>query len=379
MRIGYDCRCLQQEKTGIGYYTYHLLRALMHVQPDNEFYLYSNCGFQQPGVGNNICKHTCRGLPGTVWLQTVLPLLLHKDKVSVFHAPLFIAPLLGSIPKLITVHDLSHYLYPEKTTWQNRYILRGLLPASIKAASAVIAVSENTKQDIVNYLGTSPEKITVIPLAASDVFRKISDQAELNRVRLKYDLPKDYILFVGTVEPRKNLERLLLAYKQVLDRRKDLPHHLVVVGKLGWQYDGIMQSYHRLRLKQRINFLGYVDEADLPFLYNSADAFVYPSLYEGFGLPVLEAMSCGVPVITSNVSSLPEVAGDSCYLVDPLCVEELADAIELVLENQELRERMGVWGQARALDFSWQYTAEETFKLYSKVQQGKISKASMGG
>lgn len=368
MRIGIDCRCLNGEKTGIGYYTYHLINNLIRLEKNGEFYLYSNRYLEFPLEAGNIRKNAGSRFPGNLWLQTVLPLLLYKHEINVFHAPLFIVPLACSIPRVVTVHDLTSYIFPEKSTWQNRNILRYLLPTSIKAADAVIAISENTKQDIVNYLGTSPEKISVIPLAAPDTCRQIHDREELNRIRAKYKLPEKYILFVGTIEPRKNLERLITAYKQVLNHRKDLPHRLVMVGKLGWLYEDIFRVYHESGLKDKIQFLGYVDQEDMSHIYNGADLFVYPSLYEGFGLPVLEAMSCGIPVITSNVSALPEVAGDSCHLVNPLCVEELAYAIELLLGSPTLQEQMSRAGLARSRDFSWRKTAAEHLKLYDQVQ-----------
>lgn len=370
MRIGIDCRSLNGEKTGIGYYTYHLVKALTELEKNSEFCLYSSRYFNVPNRGDNVRKTAFSGLPGTLWLQTVLPFLIYKDKISVFHAPLFIVPFVCAIPKVVTVHDLSFYIYPEKTTWRNRTVLRCLLPASIKAADAVIADSENTRQDIINYLGTNPEKIRVIPLAAADIFRKVYDREEFERVKLKYGLPEKYILFVGTIEPRKNLERLIKAYKQVIDCRQDLPHQLVMVGKLGWLYNDILRIPYELGLDKRVKLLGYVDEADMPFIYNGADLFVYPSLYEGFGMPVLEAMSCGVPVITSNVSSLPEVAGDGCQLVNPLNVEELAYTIERILGSPALQEQLAKAGLARSREFSWRKTAEETFKLYSEVQMG---------
>lgn len=368
MRIGIDCRSLNGAKTGIGYYTYHLIEALSGVGQDSEFYLYSSCSFSLPKRGEYVRKNSIRGLPGNLWLQTVLPFLLHKDKITIFHAPLYIVPFACTIPKVVTVHDLTFYIYPELACRQNRAILQWLLPASIKAADAVIADSKNTKQDIINYLGTRPEKIKVIPLAASEIFQKIHNREELDRVKLKYSLPEEYMLFVGTIEPRKNLERLLKAYKQVIDRRTDLPHQLVMVGRLGWLYKDILRIYHDLGMGNRVKLLGYVDEEDMSAIYNGAALFVYPSLYEGFGLPVLEAMACGIPVITSNISSLPEVAGNCCHLVNPLDVEELAYAIERILESPTLQGQMAKAGLARSREFSWRRTAEETFKLYSQVQ-----------
>lgn len=373
MRIGIDCRSLCGEKTGIGYYTYHLIKALHRLQEDSSLCLYSSRRFDFPQLGEKVCRKAFKGLPGNVWLQTVLPFLLKKDQISVFHAPLFIVPLISSIPKVVTIHDLSVYIYPEKTTWQNRAILRTLLPASVKAADAVIADSENTKRDIVGHLGARPDKITVIPLAVPDSFYRHYDRAAIKQVKEKYGLPENYLLFVGTIEPRKNLERLIRAFGLVLERRKDLPHRLILAGRLGWLYQDIIRTRNDLALEDRIKLLGYVAEDDLPLVHQGADLFVYPSLYEGFGLPVLEAMASGIPVITSQVSSLPEVAGDSCCLINPLNVEELAAAIERILESSSLQAQMAQAGLARAREFSWRKTAEETFQVYRKAAGAQVT------
>jgi glycosyltransferase involved in cell wall biosynthesis len=200
--------------------------------------------------------------------------------------------------------------------------------------------------------------------AAQNNFKRIQVHKILNSIKQKYHLPDRFILFVGTLEPRKNIIRLLEAYARIKDK---LPHKLVIAGTKGWLYQPIFEAVKRLSLRNNVIFLGYVDDGNLPALYNLADLFVYPSIYEGFGLPVLEAMACGIPVITSNVSSLPEVAGDAAVLVDPYNVKELAGAMKHVLTNASLRKQVINKGFQQAKNFSWKKCARETLKVYEEV------------
>jgi glycosyltransferase involved in cell wall biosynthesis len=236
---------------------------------------------------------------------------------------------------------------------------------SARKASKIIAISENTKKDIIDYFGIDEEKIRVIYLG---VDRQFSPQPDMDEVGVlsKYNLPSGYILSVGTLEPRKNLIRLINAYKMVASSGEPVPK-LVIVGGQGWGDEELGKVVRESGLIDLVILTGYVPDEDLPALYRNTTVFVYPSLYEGFGLPPLEAMACGTPVITSNVSSLPEVVGDAAILIDPYNTTEIAQAIASVLKDKELRERLRMNGLARSNLFSWDKTARETLKLYQEV------------
>jgi glycosyltransferase involved in cell wall biosynthesis len=229
----------------------------------------------------------------------------------------------------------------------------------------IIAVSENTKKDILNFFPFLEEKkIRVIYEAADDHFTVIQDEKILAGCRQQYHLPPEFILCVGTLEPRKNLVTLLNAFSNV-SQKKDIP--LVITGKKGWKYKEIFKTFSNLRLEKKVFFTGYVYQEDLPALYNLATVFVYPSIYEGFGLPPLEAMQCGCPVITSNVSSLPEIVGDAAIKVNPFSVKALEEAIYKLVSNPELRKDYIHTGLKQAEKFSWDKCAQETFQVYQEV------------
>jgi Glycosyltransferase len=250
--------------------------------------------------------------------------------VDLFHATEHLLPRFSSVRTVFTLHDLIFLFYPEAHKPLNRWFLTLMMPRFLRAADAVIAVSECTKRDAMRLYGLDEAKIRVIYEGVSPRFRPASPEA-IAAVRARYNLPECFILYVGTIEPRKNLTALLEAFHHLLATH-DL--RLVIVGKKGWLYEGFFRRLRELGLEDRVIFTGYVPDEDLPAIYSAADLFVFPSLYEGFGLPVLEAMACGTPVVCSNTSSLPEVAGDAALLVDPTDVRALAGAIERVLTDE---------------------------------------------
>ena len=233
----------------------------------------------------------------------------------------------------------------------------------------IIAISENTKNDLINLYRIAPERIKVIYVAADEVYRPMENPERTAHIRQKYTLPDRFILFVGVIEPRKNIVRLIKAYNQIKGK---IQQKLIIVGKKGWLYEDVFKTVDRLSLNQDVNFLGYVPKEDLAFLYTACDLFIYPSLYEGFGLPPLEAMACGAPVISSNTSSLPEVVGDAGILVTPTSTEELSAAMYKVLTDENLRNEMKLKGLERAKLFSWKKTAQETIKIYEEIYKEKI-------
>jgi glycosyltransferase involved in cell wall biosynthesis len=266
------------------------------------------------------------------------------------------------------VHDLIPFRFPALTPWRYRNAFRLLMRRAIRVADRIIAVSESTRGDLVELLHAPPKRITVVPEAADARFHPIEDRAAFAPVRLRYALPGRFLLFVGLLEPKKNVGGLLHAVAR-LKRTGRWPGdlRLVVVGDRGWAVGTLPQQVRTLELEGIVRFLGHVPDADLPLLYGAAEAFVFPSLYEGFGLPVLEAMACGTPVVASTRGSLPEVAGDAAVLVDPDRPESLAEGIARVVGDPALREECRDRGLRRARAFSWRRTAEATLDVYRQA------------
>jgi glycosyltransferase involved in cell wall biosynthesis len=275
----------------------------------------------------------------------------------------YVRPLTSDVPVVNTIHDISFERFPRFFRPTTLARLRTLVPWSGRHSAAVVTVSEFSRQDLLERYRLNPEAVFVTPAAADPQFRPVP-APEASQVVRSLGLPDRFILSVGDIQPRKNLPRLFAAYDLLLQRGMDVPD-LVVVGKRAWLNSGAFGSVARHRLEKRIRFTGYVAGEALPALYSSADAFVYPSLFEGFGLPILEALACGAPTITSNVSSMPEVAGDAALLVNPESVEELADGIERVLGDSGLRADLVARGHARAGEFSWARTASRTVEAYA--------------
>jgi len=269
----------------------------------------------------------------------------------------------------VTVHDLSFELFPEFFSPRDLLILRSFVRFSARRAARVIAVSQSTKRDLVDLYGLNPDQIVVTHEAPAAHFRPASE-TEYETSRTKYGLHRPFILAVGNLQPRKNLLRLIDAYGQ-LRASNEIQHQLVIVGKAKWREAQVFQLVQKLRLEQEIVFTGYISDSDLRLLYAAADLFAYPSLYEGFGLPVLEAMACGAPVVTSDVASIPEVAGEAAILVDPRDVNAIAKAIHTVLTDADVRRRLKSAGLERVKMFSWEKTARQTLDVYQQVFQEK--------
>jgi len=258
---------------------------------------------------------------------------------------------------------MTFFLYPEMHTATKRLMFRWIMRRSARRAARIITISKSTADDVIRVLGLPKEKLSVVPLGVSAAYRPITDEQVLREVCARYSLvPHEYLLYVGVLEPRKNVPRLLHAY--ALLRKSGVRHPLVLVGRRGWKYDDVFRTLEALRLGNDVVFTNHVPEGDLPALYCGARVFVYPSIYEGFGLPVLEAMACGTPVVTSNISSMPEVAGDAALLIEPRDHEQMASAIESVLVDEGLRQSLRERGLKRASVYTWDKTARETLKVY---------------
>ena len=266
------------------------------------------------------------------------------------------------------MHDLSFLLFAECHEKSLREFLEKVVPRSVARASMVLADSVNTMNDLVCLLDVDPKRVDVVYPGVGEAFRRVTDEEALNKVRNKYNLHFPFILYVGTIEPRKNLSRLIQAYAR-LKTRRELDHKLVIGGGKGWLYDDVFQRASDLRVEEDVIFSGYIPDEDLPALYSLAEMFVFPSLYEGFGLPPLEAMACGTPVITSNVSSLPEIVEGAGIMINPLDIDELAQAIDNLLTDSALQRELCEKGIERAKAFTWRATAEKLLGLYQRVGQ----------
>lgn len=307
-------------------------------------------------------------------LRIPVPITAFTGAQELFHATDFVLPPTPRRTRaLLTVHDLSFVRDPDSAPPALRQYLNNVVPVSVTKAQHVLADSVATKNDIVELYSVPPEKVTVLYSGVDPRFSPEKQRGEEERIRKRYKLgSQPFVLGLGTLHPRKNYNRLIYAFAQIADvsRRLDgrpITHNLVIVGKQGWLFDSIKADAARLGLRTRLIFPGYAEDDDLPALYRAADLFVFPSLYEGFGLPPLEAMACGTPVITSNVSSLPEVVGDAGLTIDPTDIYELANAMSRALQDRALREQMVNSGLARASEFTWLGSARQLREIYKQI------------
>ena len=301
-----------------------------------------------------------------LWEQLAQPSAARRQGLDLIHAPFCVGPLAATCPFVVSIHDLSFFRYPELFRPMNRRYLQPLTRLSARRASLVLASSESTRQDVVDILGVPPGKIAVVHLGVEPDLQPVDSPGRLAAFRQSRSLPERFILFLGTLEPRKNLPTLLAAYAR-LCQRPGFAHYLVIAGGKGWYYDEIDAAVQHLGLGGRVLFPGYVPDNELSLWYSAADLFVYPSLYEGFGLPPLEALACGTPVVASDSSSLPEVVGDAGLVVPPLDDGALAEAMERLLNDAALASELRRRGLARARAFSWQRVARETSSTYHRV------------
>ncbi|MCL4868136.1 MAG: glycosyltransferase family 4 protein [Anaerolineae bacterium] len=367
MRIGYDGTPLLGTRSGVGSYTRHLLAHIADLHPEWNFLLYSN----RPMNGDNSLPEATL-VPGYfsysrwLWMQFKLPRLIQHSQPDLCHFTNNTAPLHHVTPYLITIHDVSLFLYSQYHPRSRLLALRWLLPVVARRAAHVLTVSEFARRDIIRILKLPPEKVSVVYEAAAPHFHPHTDSACLKQLRDRYQLPETFVLYVGTIEPRKNLTRLVQAMSRVWRHYPGCP--LVLVGPNGWLMNGVLeQTVAQMEAADKVRLLGYVPEEDLPGLYTLATLFVFPSLYEGFGLPPLEAMACGTPVLTSHGSAMAEICGEAAYLVDPTSEKAIAEGILGLLADAGQRRGLGERGLVQARQYSWQRAAQETVTLYERV------------
>lgn len=363
MKIGIDLSILNVNQAGTATYVNNLAKALKIVDNENDYLFFAVKHYHSMSRHKTFRTRMETIYRDLLWTHGVLSYKTLLAKVDILHMPANIIPIVTSCPTIVTLHDTiilkETQIFP---IWQRNYF-RVFMPLSAKRSSHILTNSKHSKHDICKYLNIIPDKVTVTYLASSPDFKQISDM-EISKIRQKYNLGS-YILTVGALEPRKNINRLLEAFALLRERR--LPYQLIHVGPKGWFYDEVFSNVYRLQLQDSVRFLGKVDLDDLVGLYNAASVFVFPSLYEGFGLPVLEAMACGCPVVTSKLSSLPEVVGDAGLTINPYDVQQLAKTIQQVLEDEALAKDMRQRGVERSKMFSWKRCAEETLNVYRQV------------
>jgi glycosyltransferase involved in cell wall biosynthesis len=299
------------------------------------------------------------------WEQMVLPIELPRARADLLHALGFVSPFGWRGPTVVTVYDLSFLRFPEVFNRANRLYLGTFTPPSLRRADRVITISESARQDVIELCGVPPERVTPILLAADERFKPAAP-AEVRAFRARHNLPERFVLYLGTLEPRKNVETLVRAYALLREQGSD-DHVLVLAGPRGWQYEPIFDLVKSLGLSDSVMLPGFVPAEEQALWYSSATVFAFPSRYEGFGLPLLEAMACGAPVVSSSASSLPEVVGDAGLLVDPMDVAGLSAALRELLEDEDRRQALAAAGRARASEFSWRRMASETVQVYREV------------
>lgn len=381
MRIGIDYTAAVRQGAGIGRYTRNLIRALAELDRQNRYALFVAGGWGEgDGLGPWPDNFHLRGVPlsdrwlNILWqrLRLPLPIQLVTGPLDLFHSPDFVLPPLGRTPAVLTVHDLSFLRVPECFVPGFREYLEGAVTRAVGRARFILADSFSTREDLIDLLAVEPERVAVVYPGVEPRFRPIEDPAVLDAVRSRYGLPSRFVLGLSTLQPRKNFSGLADALGRLLAARGDEPHftdlHLVIGGGKGWMYEETLVHIERLGLSDRVRFLGFVDDADLPALYSLASAFAFPSWYEGFGVPLLEAMACGTPVVAADNSSLPEVVGNAGLLVNAGDTEALASALAHLLSNEELQAVLKTEGQARARRFTWEKAAHQLLGIYNGLR-----------
>ncbi|USN53235.1 MAG: glycosyltransferase family 4 protein [Candidatus Nomurabacteria bacterium] len=379
MRIGIDCRTILNpsvgEGAGVGHYTYFLIKNLLQQDKRNEYVLFFDSSMKdlRPFRRDNATpkyfpfSERRRYLP-FAYSHVLTARAMQTERLDLFHAPANIIPLGYTGPAVVTIHDLAIYKNP---SWFPRQIFstKLLVPKSLTRAERIIAVSESTAEDLRELFKVPSEKISVI-YEGVDVRPNPGEPQPDPRER--FNLPDDYLCFVGTLEPRKNLPRLIRAYAQAL--RQDVRFHnipLVLAGKKGWQSAEVFAALEQEGIQDNVHYLGYISKNEKLELIRHARAFVFPSLYEGFGLPVIEAMALGTPVLTSDISSLPEITGGAAYLVDPEEVNAIANGLARLAFDDNLRQRLSQQGLEQARRFSWDKVALRTIAVYEKIRRAQ--------
>lgn len=380
MQISYESQGLcENSKTGIGWYSYNLTKSIFTVYSSNkyEFLIFDflNRNNSRLRIEDLFCKNVhipikvCSSIPYSIYskyleLFALIPYnSIINSKADIYHFFNYIIPRNIKGKVVNTVYDMVYKLHPETMEKGNLQKLHKNLQRSCRDSDVILTISQNSKQEISDFMNVTPNKIEIAyPAVDRDIFKP---EKNTDLVQMKYKIPGEYLLYLGTLEPRKNITSLIKAFKIISEKNKDI--FLVIAGKKGWMYEEIFKLVDDLHLNGKVIFTGYVEDKDIPFLYSSAVAFIFPSLYEGFGMPPLEAMACGTPVIVSNTSSLPEVVGDAGIFVDPLNIENIAFEMDRLLNDNSLQQEYSKRGLQRSKIFSWEDSAKKVIDVYQSL------------
>ena len=364
VRIGMMLRHFGQPG-GIGMYTRNIIAALLKMDQRNQYLLCYRYPEQLGGYSRypNVQEFVVQAPNKLWWDQIAIPRLAEREHLDLIFNPKLSVPLFTKCKTTFVMHGAEQFAVPYGFKWHDRMYFTIAERMYCKKADAIIVMTHTGSKDIAHYVGADPNKLRVIPESYNELCQVLDEEQAL-RIREKHRLPERYILFIGGLNPIKNLKNILKAYHKICH---SFPHKLVVVGFRRWKYSEDLHLISELGLRDRVFFTGFVPDEDISAVYNLADVFVFPSLYEGFGMPVLEAMACGCPVITTDKGCSPEVGGGAAILVNPYDPQQIADAIEKVLTDNELRERLIAKGLIRASEFSWDKCARETLELFESL------------
>lgn len=371
MNVGILSWMIDRKRTGVNNYLYNLIKNMIINGKADEISLIHYERSDDP-IYSQVNDIIIPEKPLKLTSALGIPQAVKNADIDILHIPVHwynqVTPFVFNrkIKKVLTVHDLTPILFPEMHTRETNLTWRSSLKFIKNRTNVMICVSESTKNDCIKLLNIPEKRLRVIPLSADEQYKPLKNKNQIHEdLKQEYNIDFPFILFVGTLEKRKNVPTLLKSFYKL--KKSNVDHKLVVVGGKGWKYTKIFDLIEELNLKNEVIFTDYVSDEDLVKLYNAADLFVYPSLYEGFGLPPLEAMACACPVITSNTSSLPEVVGDAGIMIDPNDVDSLTESMLKILTDNQLREEMSRKSLERAKMFSWKKTARETWKVYEDV------------
>jgi glycosyltransferase involved in cell wall biosynthesis len=383
LQIGIDYTAAVRQRAGIGRYTRCLVRALAAQDSTFRYTLFVAGGWGEgDGLGPWPANFRIRTVPVSdrwmhaLWqrLRLPIPVQLFTGRLDLFHSPDFVLPPIGRMPGLLTVHDLSFMRVPECFVPGFSNYLVGAVSHAVRRAAWIVADSKSTRKDLVDLLGVEAGRVSVLYPGVEPRFRPVTDPVALASVRQRYELPGRYILGLGTLQPRKNLDGLIEGFTRLLaaeGTRGELEDlHLVLAGEKGWMYESIFDAVRKAGVERLVRFTGYIAEEDLPALYSLASVFASPSWYEGFGLPVLEAMACGVPVVAADNSSFPEVVGEAGLLVSAADRDAIAYALARAVTDAALRSRLLLAGEEQARKFTWDKSAAELQALYGALGRG---------
>lgn len=376
MKIAVELQPILKERSGVGWYNYNLIKEFVRIG-------FSFTGLALNCIGTNSIKSVIREFSGYIDIFKFIPYEIYyrmwdyipikynslfRAKADIYHFFNFIVPPRINGKVITTIYDMVYKKYPDTMTRANYNRLDKNIKRSTEHADIVVTISENSKREIIEYLGAPEEKIRIVsPGVDMDIYSCMYSEEEKKYIRSKYGLPNRYILYLGTLEPRKNINSIIEGYALYKSINKSSDLKLVIAGKKGWMYDSIFESVKANNLLDDVVFTGYIEEVYKPIIYKLSNMFVFPSLYEGFGMPVLEAMAAGVPVITSNSSSLPEVAGDAGLMVEPKDIQAIADCIAKLDSDSNLRNELITRGLERSKLFTWEQSAEKLIQIYKEL------------